>query len=83
MTPCVIIERTTRRIVSRTDLGEHVGKLVGNVYAAHARTSTIIAVYIRVSEVKFSMLRYRVASQTVVSRSAPTLLPEYNKHRNI
>jgi len=30
-------------------IGEHVDKLVGNVYAAHTRTSTIIAVYIRVS----------------------------------
>jgi len=48
MAPCVIIERITRRIVSRTDLGEHVGKLVGNVHVAHTRTSTIIAVYIRV-----------------------------------
>lgn len=43
---CVIMKRITRRIVSRT---EHVGKLVGNVYAAYTRTSTIIAVYIRVS----------------------------------
>lgn len=49
MAPRAIMERITRRIVSRTDLGEHVGKLVGNVHAAHARTSTIIAVYIRVS----------------------------------
>lgn len=47
--PCVIMERVTRRIVSRTDLGEHIGKLVGNVYTAHTRTFTIIAVYIRVS----------------------------------
>lgn len=43
------MKRITRRIVSRTDLGEHVGKLVGNVYAAYIHgTFTNIAVYIRV-----------------------------------
>lgn len=49
LAPCVIMERITRRIVSRTDLCEYVGKLVGNVHVARARTSTIIAVYIRIS----------------------------------
>lgn len=49
MAPCIIMERITRRIVSRTDLSdERVGKLVGNAYAAHTHTFTIIAVHIRV-----------------------------------
>lgn len=49
MASCVIMARIARRTVSRTDLGEHVGKLVGNVHAAHIRTSTTVPVYIRVS----------------------------------
>lgn len=84
MAPCVIMERITRHIVSRQISGERVGKLVGNVYVTYTPISlpSLLFTYVY-PEVKFSMLRYRVASQTVVSRSASTLLPEYNKHRNI